>query len=654
MAKAPVFSSNGGGTGLFEIPNARILPYGDYRVGVNQSHPYRWYHVSISPFSWLEFNGKLTEIIGVPALTKSYGNYKDKAFEFKLLLKKEDEVFPSIALGIMDPFGTRLYPSQYIVLSKNLYPFDITIGMGNGRFGKRPLVETGEGFKVEMLTDPVEWLKDSQIFWGVEFSPTGKWSLVLEYSPIKYHKQVKDPAQRKYFKKKVPSNYNIGFKFKPFRWSEFDISWQRGEELSFGFSVNFGLRKPFIPVYDIPYYEPTEVKKYSLEDRLKIALESVGFSSVQLVRNENVMYISLRNDRYLNYSKAIEKIAETIPPFIPDGVSFITLFFISYGNPLIKATINAEALKAIHEGVIPREDLWDFTEVSFDRSRMNYGRFFNSPFTGFKSRWSFMWKPSFETFLNDPSGFFKYRFGILAHFELMLLPGGSFAWAIGKYPINTISTLNKPLSIPVRSDLPFYKDEDTNLYCFLYNQVIPLPEDLFARFSLGILEIQYTGFDWELARSFGNGRLYVGIGGSYVKKRSENDPFGFKNEPIRKTIFLSTRLNLNELGINLETKAGRFLAGDKGISFTVFKKIGDVILGCWYTFTDTSVFKDNINRGYRDKGVFIQIPIQYLIGRPSRTVYNYSLSPWTRDTGQDIDHYRDLFGMFDEKYLRWR
>ena len=90
-------------------------------------------------------------------------------------------------------------------------------------------------------------------------------------------------------------------------------------------------------------------------------------------------------------------------------------------------------------------------------------------------------------------------------------------------------------------------------------------------------------------------------------------------------------------------KAGRFLAGDTGVRFTVSKHIKGVILWAWFSFTDTSIFSDSINEGYRDKGIGISIPLRLFKGTDSKTAYIYSLSAWTRDTGQDINHFNSLF-----------
>ena len=141
--------TNWGGTGLMETPTARVLKEGRYRIGISQVDPYRYYYGAISPLNGLEIDGRVTEILDVPAPGfPDYGNYKDKAIDLKYQFISEGKYRPAVALGIMDPQGTRLYPSQYIVMSKQIYPFDFSIGFGNGRFGKKPLPSSGDGFLI--------------------------------------------------------------------------------------------------------------------------------------------------------------------------------------------------------------------------------------------------------------------------------------------------------------------------------------------------------------------------------------------------------------------------------------------------------------------------------------------------------------------------
>src|SRR4030067_1363024 len=159
------YPSNWGGTGLMEIPTARVMKENTFRIGISQVKPYEYYYGAISPINRLEIDGRITELLGIEVKNQKfsgYGNYKDKAIDFKYQIIPESRYLPAVALGIMDPHGTRLYSSQYIVASKQIYPFDFTLGIGNGRFGKNPLPSTGEGIKLEILSNPTGWVRAPQ------------------------------------------------------------------------------------------------------------------------------------------------------------------------------------------------------------------------------------------------------------------------------------------------------------------------------------------------------------------------------------------------------------------------------------------------------------------------------------------------------------
>jgi hypothetical protein len=112
-----------------------------------------------------------------------------------------------------------------------------------------------------------------------------------------------------------------------------------------------------------------------------------------------------------------------------------------------------------------------------------------------------------------------------------------------------------------------------------------------------------------------------------------------------KTAFFNTRLNFPKTDIAVDVKYGMFLAGDKGARITLSKVINGVTLSAWYSVTDTSIFSDNFNNGYHDKGIFVSVPIRLFTGKESRAVYGQGVSPWTRDVAQDIDHFTSLFDM---------
>ena len=638
------FPANWGGTGLMEIPTARIMRENSYRIGFSQIKPYEYYYGAVSPLKGLEIDGRITEVLGVQGLDDpDYGNYKDKAVDLKFQFLRETKYLPALAIGIMDPYGTRVYPSQYIVASRQIYPFDFTLGFGNGRFGEKPIIDQTENFKVEMFTDTNDWLKDSQFFWGIQFAPTDKLALMVEYSPIKYDEQTADPAQEEYFDDPVPSKYNFGLRYKPTKWSEIDLTYQRGNQIGAGVSLAFDIGVPLIPIHDPVFRTRRGAGADPAHERMIGTLSRAGFSDIQIYAVNGEWWLEAQNDRYFYNMKAVRIILDILSGSLPENGEVLHIVLKKNGIPLFEFTTTSEDVKELYAEKLTMGEFLYVSKITPELS--------HTPGNSSSDRKSIQYgiKPSLETFLNDPSGFFKYRLGLTAWAGYYPWTGATLLAGVEGYPVNDISTSNEPLSIPVRSDIALYKREDAALGRLLFDQIYKGP-GIFGKVSAGLLEIEYAGIDGEVAIPVLDGRFLLGISGSAVKKRDTDNPFSLlssdDDENIKDsytTAFFNVRLNIHEMEIAVDAKAGRFLAGDTGVRFTVSKVIKGVTLQAWYSFTDTSVFDDDINDGYHDKGIGILIPLRLFKGADSRTTYSYSLTPWTRDVAQDIDHFSTLF-----------
>ncbi len=636
-------TSNWGDTGLMEIPTARILPERKFRIGFNQVSPYRYFYGTIGLLKGLEVNGRIIEVLDTASSVpywKGYGNFKDKAIDLKYQLIPEGKYLPAVAVGFMDPYGTRIYPAQYIAASKQIYPFDFTLGFGNGRFGKRPLPSKEGGLHCEMITDPKQWLSDSQFFGGIQFMPSDNFALMVEYNPIKYEIQTGDPAQPLFFNKPVPSHFNFGLRWRPLKWAEVDVSYQRGNRLGVNLSTTFNIGKPLIPIYNEPYVESGAQKMRPVADRLATALHGVGFSDIGVDITDTSLVVTAQNDKYYYAPEAIGVILSYAADIVPDTVADYSVVLTENGIPMVRYQTMRDDVQDLRDGKLTPDQFTYASRISTDITET--GRFEKQ----FVKRFSYGIRPSFQTFLNDPSGFFKYRAGLAGWVGYHPWRGASFVTGLEGYPLNNISTLNEPLSIPVRSDIALYEKEKLSLGRLMFEQIKKFGDEIYGRAGAGLLEIEYAGFDGEVAMPLLNGRVMVGLSGSIVRKRDPDSPFKLKEDDVKEnytTLFFNTRLNLPEKDIFIDLKTGRFLAGDFGARMTVSKFINGVILSAWTSVTDTSKFTDSFNRGYHDYGISLTIPLRLFKGTDSRTAYTYSLSPWTRDTGQDIDHYTNLF-----------
>jgi len=632
--------NNFGVTGLYETPTARVMTENRFRLGATQVHPYRYYFGTVGIFDRFEVNARVTQVIDVPALTASYGDTKDKAVDVKLQLVKEGKYSPALSIVISDPTGTSIYASQSVVASKQVYPFDFSIGFGNGRLGKTQLPAAGEGLQVEMFTDPAKWAREGLPFGGVQFA-AAKWlTLLAEYSPVRYEVHTGDPAQKKYFPSPVPSHLNAGLRLNPFRWLEVAASWQRGNEVGVSATVSLDIGVPVVPVYDPPYIEPPGADRNPFPARIGRALSEVGFSNIGVSTDGFFLRIDAENDRYFFAPRAAEVLLETIAPIVPDTLEYIRVTLRENGIAVaaFDASSPAHARKG-EDGAPTRTRPTE--EPGFYRGE------FDSPVGKVTHRQWFDYgvKPSFEAFVNDPAGFFKYRLGIAGWIAGFPWTGGTALLQIEGYPLNNISSSVSPLSIPVRSDVAEYKKEEINLGRLLFDQIVALPKPVYFRASAGYLETMFAGVLAETAAPLSAGRFLAGAAGSAVRKRDPDEPFGIKGDKTYYTFLAQGRINVPEVDLSLDVQAGRFLAGDRGVRLAVSKFVKGVTLSAWYGVTDTSVFSDPYNRGYHDKGISVDIPINLFLGHDSRTSYRFSLSPWTRDVAQAPDVYKPLFDL---------
>jgi len=633
--------SNWGGTGLMETPTARVMKEGQFRFGVGLIDPYRHYYGAIGLFKGLEIDGRFTEEIGIWALSDAYGNNKDKVVDIKYQFLPETKYFPAIALGLNDPHGTRLFGSQYIVANKQIYPFDFSVGFGNGRYGRKPLGSSGDSFKVEMFQDPRGWLSDGLFFGGVQFAPTKWLTLMAEYNSIRYDQQTSDPAQPKYFTSPVPSKFNFGLRLKPWDWLEADVSYQRGQQLGGNVAMNFELGQPMLPIFDLPYKEKAELRRNPLAERLDRALKDSGFTDIGIKTEGNDIWIETMNDKYYYSPKAVGVVMRILKDTLPPYIEKVHLTFTDKGIPVLSFVTTREDIVALYEEKLT---LGEFLYVSQFRTDV-----YENLDVEKKDKKYYHWGiyPAFRMFVNDPSGFFKYRLGVNEWIKFNPWKGSMFMVNLEQYPINNVSTANTPSAQPVRTDYVYYTYEKTLMDKLLMDQMVKLPNEVYARAAVGYLETEYAGLDWEVAKPLWGGRVMVGLSGSVVKKREVGQAFAMKQNDWKNyytTGFLNTALNIPEAEVSLDLRTGQFLAGDRGTRLTISKFFNGVILFGWYSMTNSNeVFTDSYNRGYSDKGIGVIWPLRLFIGKDSRNVYSFAISPWTRDVAQDIEHAYSLF-----------
>ena len=97
---------------------------------------------------------------------------------------------------------------------------------------------------------------------------------------------------------------------------------------------------------------------------------------------------------------------------------------------------------------------------------------------------------------------------------------------------------------------------------------------------------------------------------------------------------------------DIEVNAGRYLAGDWGVTTTISRKFGSGWeVGGYATLTDVPF--DVFGEGSFDKAIYVSIPIDWIISSPTKTKRRLTLRPITRDGGANLASARSLYRVIE-------
>jgi len=633
-----------GSTGLLRIPSARLIEDGGLRFTVSQTYPYRTYSTTFGFFPFLELNGRIIEVRDKKAtgpVWGGYGYHKDKAADFKVLLFRETPSFPAIAFGVQDfhgADGAQHFFNEYIAASKQIGSLDLTLGYGANMLGsifRQPKTDTREldGF-----------------FGGVEWKLRNNLSLLLEYDPVRELAMGRG---------QVDSPVNYGVRWQPWRWLTGSYSYQRGEEHSFLVSITYPFGRPLAPQKpDEPFFGPVNwtplrgtLDQTPLAERIlsiQRYIEEEGFPDARasISADRKTLYISFENRRYLSHVKAAGRVLRVAAARTPSDVEKICITLKQAGIPMAEMTVPRACYIDYLNGCITEEEIIARTEIRTEISQKFV--WWNGEYPAHRQQHPFFsFKPEplvLETFLNDPSGFFRFRAGPAAKVSKQLSPGFSVESFI-KFPLySNVETNQEPISDrPVRSDVAEYLSRTGMcVETLFFNRFFRHGSGGYLKLGGGWLEMQYAGLTAEYLRIFRQGRFALGPELAWAKKRAPDSLLGLKDEPPALTKFLNLYMYAPELDATFSAKLGTFLAGDSGARLEVSRDIRGGRVFLWYTKTDTSGFEKD-NRGYSDKGIGIAIPVRVFESSDVPGHHRLALSPWSRDPGQPVSQPYSLF-----------
>lgn len=668
-------ASYNGNTGILETPNARILPDWSMRFFLNQDSPYTYYGITATPLPFLEGNFHVTQLSGVSGFADDdgYGDYKDKSISGKILLRRESRYLPSVVFGADDVWGTALYTSKYFAFSKKISYFDFTLGYAKGRLGGEDLrkYDSNSGNSGSLDNNAVNFLKSTDWGGGLPFGSvvaqvTPSLTLMTEYSPIDYSKDKVNPFTSGDEYELPRSKFNFGAKYRVSDHTILTASYQRGNQLSFGYTFQFGFSKTAMfnhlpdpkwkaDAKKLKEYEDLSEKELSNKLSNEVAAES--FSNVQTAVHENKIWAEIDNPRYNSDLQAIGRAVSTIDEVAPENYDTIYMTLKKKDIPVKTFKFSRKEFDAYENERVSDQYMRESIKIDNDVDSM-YKEFsqdkeiYKTDIFG-TQKFNYYIGPDFKTYLNAPSKPFAMKINVQAMFNYDFDTGLFLKGKITHPLYNDIKDIsdNEPLEdndLSIRSNsIDYYKYDDTQLKRLTLDYVLRLPYSNFTKAEIGYVDYAYAGLDLEWYRTFFDDRLGLGLQYQHMYKRPVDDMFDIYDGHTYDAKFLNIYYLLSQkYDTHVGFKIGEFLAGDRGVRAEVTRHYKEFTIGAFATVTDSNeVFTSSQNRGYIDKGIFIKIPLDVFTYKNMKGRVNYGLSPWTRDAGQYADTSYSLFPM---------
>ncbi len=573
----------------------------------------------------------------------------DRSFDIHLSILDEKTYLPAISLGLRDFIGTGWYSSEYIVGTKSLGNLEVTAGLGFGRLaGRNQLSNPLRNFSDEFVKrqrnqsgkggtlGTINWFQgNTSVFYGANYYLDDKISLSLEYTP--------DLMLRENSYLKIKSPWNFGLAYQINRYSSFAAHYLHGSQLSLTAHVKVNPSRPpfnggrdLAPVPMRLRGNETFSKKQHNEETIRNVLAADKFLIHRLQFQGKTVELDITNTKFRSIAQAIGRASSTLQRFTSDKTQIALVTF--YDGGLKVGSYRVDLQKITVE---------QFNPIPFDSENPSIYAIDPKPrpFQSYEKRFTWGVGPYFEHRLFNPDLPLSMEVGLEVESGFQLAPGLKLTGAIRK-SILTNLTDNKRRSnsaLPrVHSDWALYdlSGQSGHIKDLTVSYTKNLAPRVFARIHAGLLEPFFAGIGGEILYKHAQSPFAVGIDIHRVKKRNYDMRFSLRD-------YETTVGHFNfyhDVGrmFDLEINAGRYLAGDWGVTTTISRKFRNGWeVGGYATLTDVPF--DTFGEGSFDKAIYVSIPIDWIISAPNQTKRRLTIRPITRDGGAHLASARKLY-----------
>lgn len=670
---AGVSQSDFGGTGLLQMPTARMARSGEFNLNYRDNDEYRRYSVSLQLFDWLETTVRYTDI-----RTRAYSNYtdfsgdqtfKDKAFDLKARLWQESAWLPDVSFGLRDIAGTGLFDSEYLVASKRMGPFDFTFGIGWGNIGesgniKNPACEFKTSFCTRSSNQQTGQFEvgnffhgPAALFGGIEYqTPWNPLRFKLEYDGNDYSNEAAETLRfrnKSDGKIKQDSPINIGMVYRVSDFFDTTLSWQRGNTLMWGFSLhtNFNDLRPVHPEDIPPVYAPVPSAQGANWQQIARELDDkAGYSNADIYADAQQVTIVADQDKYRDKNEANQRAATVLANHVPESVGEYHIVRRSQRLPVESTAVDSKAFREVQTASTPLGLPEPVSHRAEPVSDINGQPVLRSE----PSRFTYSLEPVLTQSVGGSESFYMYQVALNGSADYRLSDHWSVGGAASLNLINNYDRFNYKAP-PNDSSLPrvrtWVREYVTSSDLLLTNLQLTRMDnpatDWYTQVYGGYLEMMYAGVGSEvLYRPFGE-RWALGLDVNYVKQRDWNDIMRTADYDVV-TGHLTAYWEMPYVdGALAKISVGRYLAGDYGVTVDLSRRFDSgIIAGAFATKTDVS--SKDYGEGSFTKGFYISIPFDLMFAEPTVKRGAVGWVPLTRDGGQMLQRRKGLYGVAGE------
>lgn len=652
-----------GQPGLIDLPSAEALPDGEV------AGSWAWFEGTQRRNLSFQILPRVTTTLRWATLA-DFGDppddLTDRSFDLTFQLMREDAQGwrPSLALGFRDIFGTGVYSSEFLAVSKRVHPdVTVTAGIGWGRLGtlggfSNPFCEILGGDFCDrpdaigsgggLATNRFFRGGSAAPFAGIEWrTPLDGLSLKAEYSPDAYEAEQAGPGGD--FERK--SRFNLGAEYRITRGITIGGYWMHGSTLGVNLSVTANPNRPLVPqnlapgplpvtarAEDAPMgrgWAGNESARDQLATALAAALDAEGIRLEELRVTPERAEIRVTNRRHARDPQAIGRAVRVLQVGMPASVETFRVTLIRDGLPVSTTEIDRATFEALIDQPEAGPRLWQASRVkdaglapeAGEGVWRRPGRFPDFSFSLAPTPWLVYTGP------DDPS-----RIGLTADAlaSLRLSPGFSLNARVSQPLLGPSDPPASPGSAlqPVRSDaLRYFAGRNPDLTRLTADWLGKAAPDIYLRLSGGYLERMFAGISGEILWKPAEQPFGIGLELNHVAQRDIDGGFGFSDYDYDVTTgHASLYWDTGWRGVEIQLDAGRYLAGDWGATLRASRRFDNGwALGAFATLTDVS--QSDFGPGGFDRGITLEIPLKWAVPFETRSRYAFEFRGAQRDGG---------------------